>query len=92
MSCTVGRRGGFSAWREAHQSDYLAGVKAAIQASIDAGVIERRPVDPLAHVILGSFNEAALLIVPSWDPKATRAEVSAKSPTACGAGFASDIR
>jgi AcrR family transcriptional regulator len=67
---------GAQGWREADQSYYLAGVKAAIQASIDAGIIERQPVDPLAHMILGSFNEAALLIAYAEDKKAARREVS----------------
>ena len=67
---------GAQGWREADQSYYLAGVKAAIQASIDAGIIERQPVDPLAHMILGSFNEAALLIAHAQDKKTARREVS----------------
>jgi hypothetical protein len=66
---------GAQGWREADQSYYLAGVKAAIQASIDAGIIEPQPVDPLAHVILGAFNEAALLIAHAKDKKAARREV-----------------
>ena len=67
---------GAQGWREADQSYYLAGVKAAIQASIGAGIIEPQPVDPLAHMILGSFNEAALLIAHAKDKKAARREVS----------------
>ena len=67
---------GAQGWREADQSYYLAGVKAAIQASIGAGIIEPQPVDPLAHMILGSFNEAALLIAHAQDKKTARREVS----------------
>ena len=47
-----------------------------LQASIEAGIIEPQPVDPLAHMILGSFNEAALLIAHAADKKAARREVS----------------
>ena len=67
---------GAQGWREADQGYYLADVKAAIQASIDAGIIEPQPVDPLAHMILGAFNEAALLIAHAKDKKAARREVS----------------
>jgi len=67
---------GAQRWREADQGYYLADVKAAIQASIDAGIIEPQPVDPLAHMILGAFNEAALLIAHAKDKKAARREVS----------------
>ena len=68
----LGARG----WRESDESYYLAGTKAAIQASIDAGLIAKQPVDSLAHLIMGSLNEAALLIAHADDKKATRRDVS----------------
>jgi len=67
---------GAQGWREFDESYYLAGVKIGIQASIDAGIIAPQPVDPLAHIILGSFNEAAQLIAHAKDRKAARREVS----------------
>ncbi len=66
---------GAEGWRESDQSYYLAGVKAGIQASIDAGIIAPQPVDALAHIILGSMNEAALLIARAADKVAARREV-----------------
>ena len=67
---------GAQGWREFDESYYLAGVKAGIQASIDAGIIAPQPVDPLSHMLLGSMNEAAILIAHAKDKKAARREVS----------------
>jgi AcrR family transcriptional regulator len=66
---------GSEKWREADQSYYLAATQAAIQAAIDQGLIEPQPVEVLAHIILGAFNEAAILIARADDPIATRRQV-----------------
>jgi AcrR family transcriptional regulator len=68
---------GWEGWREADASYYLAGVKAAIQAAIDAQLIPAQAVDPLAHIILGALNEAAMLIAHAEDEEAARRDVSA---------------
>ena len=68
---------GWEGWREADASYYLAGVKAAIQAAIDAQLIPAQAVDPLAHIILGALNEAAMLIAHAEDEDAARRDVSA---------------
>ncbi|HTR60339.1 MAG TPA: TetR/AcrR family transcriptional regulator [Candidatus Binataceae bacterium] len=67
---------GAQGWREFDESYYLAGVKSAIQASIETGIIAPQPVDPLAHMLLGSMNELAMLIAHAKDKKAARREVS----------------
>jgi AcrR family transcriptional regulator len=66
---------GSEKWREADQSYYLAATQAAIQAAIDQGRIEPQPVEVLAHIILGAFNEAAILIARADDPIAARRQV-----------------
>jgi AcrR family transcriptional regulator len=44
-------------------SDYaLALMTAALEASMDAGRIPRRPVRPLAHMLFGAMTEASLLL------------------------------
>jgi AcrR family transcriptional regulator len=68
---------GWEGWRETDASYYLAGVKAAIQAAIDARLIPAQAVDPLAHIILGALNEAAMLIAHADDEEAARRDVSA---------------
>jgi hypothetical protein len=42
---------------------------------MDAGVIERRPVEVLAHLLLGALNEAAMLVANADDPQAIRGVV-----------------
>ncbi len=66
---------GAEGWRESDQSVYLASVKARIKASIDAGLIAPQPVDPLAHMILGSYNEAAFVIAHAHDKQTARRQV-----------------
>jgi AcrR family transcriptional regulator len=68
---------GVEKWRESDQSYYLAAMKVAIQAAIDQGLIEKQPVDPLAHLVLGALTEAAMLIAHADDKDAARREVSA---------------
>jgi AcrR family transcriptional regulator len=67
---------GLEKWRESDQSYYLNGMKAAVQAAMDQGQIERQPVDPLAHLILGALTEAAMLVAHAEDKESTRRQVS----------------
>lgn len=67
---------GAEGFRQSDQSYYLAGLKAAIEAAIAAGIIAELPVEPLAHMIMGSMNEAARLIAHATDKKRARREVS----------------
>ena len=67
---------GAEGFRQSDESYYLAGLKAAIEAAIAAGIIEEQPVEALAHMIMGSMNEAARLIAHASDKKRARREVS----------------
>ena len=42
----------------------------------DAGVLKRRPVDPLAHLFLAALSEAAIQIARSDDPDEATQEMS----------------
>ena len=67
---------GTEGFRQSDESYYLAGLKAAIEAAIAAGIIEAQPVESLAHMIMGSMNEAARLIAHATDKERARREVS----------------
>jgi AcrR family transcriptional regulator len=67
---------GLEGFRQSDESYYLAGLKAAIEAAIAAGIIETQPVESLAHMIMGSMNEAARLIAYASDKQRARREVS----------------
>ncbi|MGH7933443.1 MAG: TetR family transcriptional regulator [Candidatus Binataceae bacterium] len=63
--------------REIEESYYLTGVKKALAAGMAVGAIESQPVDPLAHILLGALNEAALVIANAADEGAARNQASA---------------
>ena len=65
---------GWDRWREIAASYGLGLIEASLAAAMEAGEIERRPVRPLAHVLMGAMDEAAMLAARSDDP-ADRAEV-----------------
>jgi len=66
---------GWRRWRELEEGYSLGALTSAMQAAMDAGRIRKRPVGPLAHLILGSVMEAALLVANSDDPALRRVEV-----------------
>ncbi len=66
---------GWRRWRELEEGYSLGALMAVLQAAMDAGRIRSRPVEPLAHLILGSVMEAALLVANSDDPSRRRTEV-----------------
>jgi len=66
---------GLAEWREIEERYGLGLVQAAVQNLIDQGLIEDQPVEPLAHLLLGAFTEAGLLIARSEDREAAREEV-----------------
>jgi AcrR family transcriptional regulator len=68
---------GWEAWREVGSRYGLGLVQAALQAAMDAGLIARQPLAPLAHVVLGALDEAAMVVARAEDRRAAREEVGA---------------
>jgi AcrR family transcriptional regulator len=64
-------------WREIALRYGLGLVTAVLQAAIDMGRMEPQPVEPLAHVLLGAIDEAALYLAGAEDQVRARAEVGA---------------
>ena len=68
---------GWQEWR-AIGAEYGLGVLiAGLQAAMDAGVLRKADVGPLAHLLFGTLGEAGMLIANSDDPEAARREVEA---------------
>jgi AcrR family transcriptional regulator len=67
---------GWDRWREIAAANGLGLIEASLAAAIEAGEIRALPVKPLAHLLLGALDEAAMLIARDEDP-AARAEVTA---------------
>jgi len=66
---------GWRRWREAEEEYSFGALVAVLETAMAENLIRRRPIDPLAHLIIGSIMEAALLIAHSEDPASRRAEV-----------------
>ena len=59
---------GWDRWREIAATYGLGLIEASLAAAMDAGEIEQRPVRPLAHVLMGAMDEAAMLAARSENP------------------------
>jgi AcrR family transcriptional regulator len=68
---------GWERWREIGLKYGFGLVQGTLEAAIDAGLIERQPVRPLAHLLLGSIDEAAMLVARAEDHGKTKREVAA---------------
>jgi AcrR family transcriptional regulator len=68
---------GWEAWHEMDAKYGLGLLTAALEAAMDRGYLERQPVEPLAHVILGALNEAGLVIARAPDAERARAQMGA---------------
>lgn len=66
---------GWDRWREIAAEYGLGLIEASLQAAIDAGAIAAQPVRPLAHVLMGALDEAAMLVGRAEDPERMRHEV-----------------
>ena len=68
---------GWERWREIAAEYGLGLIEATLQAAMDAEAIAEQPVRPLAHVLMGAMDEAAMLVARADDPAAMRTEVAA---------------
>jgi AcrR family transcriptional regulator len=66
---------GWTEWREIDERYGLGLVTAALELGMDSGALTRRPVKPLAHLLLGAMGEAGMVIANAEDPGAARREV-----------------
>jgi AcrR family transcriptional regulator len=66
---------GWDRWREIATEHGLGLIEATLQAAVEAGAIDPQPVRPLAHVLMGALDEAAMLVARADDAERMRAEV-----------------
>lgn len=64
---------GWAHWREVCQRHVFGLVQALLTAGIDLGRIRAQPVRPLAHVLMGASDEAALYVAEATDREQARA-------------------
>jgi AcrR family transcriptional regulator len=68
---------GWERWRELGLRYGSGLVEALIAHAISIGRIEEQPVRPLAHVLIGSLDEAAMYVVRAEDPAVARDQMRA---------------
>ena len=66
---------GWERWREIDLKYSFGLMRGALEAAMEAGLIERQPVRALAHLLPGALYEAALLVARGDDHGQTRREV-----------------
>ena len=66
---------GWERWREIGLRYAFGLVQGTVAGAMEAGLIERQPVEPLAHLLLGAIDEGAMLIARAHDDGRTRALV-----------------
>jgi hypothetical protein len=65
---------GWAGFRDVAQRYSLGMTEQLLSEAIKAGQLGRLPVRPLAHVLIGALDEAAMAIATSEDPTRARRE------------------
>lgn len=76
---------GWDRWREIGAEHGLGLIEGSLEAAIEARAIAPQPVRPLAHVLMGALDEAAMLVARAEDPERMRDEVGRTLDTLLGA-------
>jgi AcrR family transcriptional regulator len=67
---------GWEAWKEIDERYGYGITRASLQGAMEAGLIEQRPVDPLARLFLAALSEAAIQIARAPDRDRAMKEMS----------------
>lgn len=66
---------GWERWRDIALRYGMGLVTAGLAAAVEAGDLEEQPIEPLAHVLVGALDEAAIYIARAPDPDLAQAQV-----------------
>ncbi len=66
---------GLERWRELDAENGFSSLKEGLEACVEAGVIPPQPIEPLARIINGAVNEAALWLADDPDDGQRREEI-----------------
>jgi AcrR family transcriptional regulator len=66
---------GWDRWREIAAEHGLGLIEVTLRTAIEAEAIAEQPVRPLAHVLMGALDEAAMLVARAENPEQMREEV-----------------
>ncbi|OBG31309.1 TetR/AcrR family transcriptional regulator [Mycobacterium sp. E3198] len=65
---------GWPAFRDVAQRYSLGMTEQLLTEAVKAGQLARQPMRPLAHILIGALDEAAMVIATAEDPKRARRE------------------
>jgi AcrR family transcriptional regulator len=68
---------GWQDWRAVGHNYGVAAMTFVLQSAMDEGVLRPADVTSLAHLLIASLSEAALMLANAEDPEATRSQVEA---------------
>ena len=68
---------GYQRWREVGLRYGLGLVQSLLSYAMDVGALRRQPTEPLAHVLIGALDEAALYVAQAADQQTALTEVTA---------------
>jgi AcrR family transcriptional regulator len=68
---------GWERWREISLRYGMGLVQSILVHAISVGRVPDQPVEPLAHVLIGALDEAAMYLTQAEDPERARTEVGA---------------
>lgn len=68
---------GWAEYREMSQQNSVAATEELLAAAVEAGQLRPQPLRPLALVLLGALDEAAMYLAGAADPEQAREEVRA---------------
>jgi AcrR family transcriptional regulator len=66
---------GWEHWRALEERYGLGLTRSALEVAMDAGLMRKAPVDPLAHLVLGALTEGSMFIARAEDRNKARREV-----------------
>jgi AcrR family transcriptional regulator len=66
---------GWTRYRDLTLRHALGQTEAMLTAAMDAGVLQSLPARPLAHILIGAFDEGALYLATAEDPERAQEEV-----------------
>ena len=66
---------GWNGFRDIAERYSLGMTEQLLQAAMDAGELETQPTRPLAHILIGALDAAAMTIANAAEPETTRGEV-----------------
>ncbi|HEY1633507.1 MAG TPA: helix-turn-helix domain-containing protein [Acidimicrobiales bacterium] len=66
---------GWTTWHEIDSQYAFGAVSAGLEVAMDAGELERQPVEPLAHLLVGSLMQAGMVVARAEDQRAASAAI-----------------